>query len=168
MVVLFFQVSWFHFPRILIHVFCIRGNIISSHCSCPIGGDGRCKHVGALLLSMRELPPVKLPPVPSRSPSSGTQLRTSDPQRMTHQSPTKVHDAQQVCTSLSFSLSLSILLALGTVGIHTNDHTSPFLSRKAAGMRIVHVSLSYIVHFIAFTFVCRLAIYRTQSPHSRR
>ncbi len=32
------------------------GGIDEAHCSCPVGGDGRCKHVGALLLAWLEQP----------------------------------------------------------------------------------------------------------------
>ena len=39
-----------------LHVAFGANGIYEAHCSCPVGGGGRCKHVGALLLALLERP----------------------------------------------------------------------------------------------------------------
>ena len=41
-----------------LHVAFGSDGIDEAHCSCPVGGGGRCKHVGALLLAWQERPDV--------------------------------------------------------------------------------------------------------------
>jgi len=43
-------------PAYAIHLYCNQNGFYAGHCTCPVGNDGRCKHIVACLLMWRNKP----------------------------------------------------------------------------------------------------------------
>src|SRR5262245_54914335 len=65
-----------------VNVGTVGGAVVGAECTCPVGGDGKCKHVAAVLLAYvsqpRRFAPLQAgePPVNKRSQAELTELVT--------------------------------------------------------------------------------------------